>query len=50
LNVGDETAFSPNIDDKDKGYYFKTDNYLASTWASDNSEWTTGAGMLIDLA
>ena len=50
LNIGDETAFSPNVDDKDKGYYFKTDNYLASTWTSDSSEWTTGAGMLIDLA
>lgn len=50
LNIGDETAFSPNVDDKDKGYYFKTDNYLASTWTADNVDWTSGAGMLIDLA
>ena len=50
LNIGDETAFSPNVSDKDKGYYFKTDNYVATTWTTDNVAWTSGAGMLIDLA
>jgi hypothetical protein len=50
LNIGDETAFSPNVSDKDKGYYFKTDNYVASTWTTDTTDWDSGAGMLIDLA
>ena len=50
LNIGDETAFEEVGDELEKGYYFKTDNYVPSTWTSDNIDWTAGSGMLIDLA
>lgn len=50
LNIGDNSSFSAEDADKSKGYYFKTDNYSASTWQSDSTNWTTGNGMLIDLA
>lgn len=50
LNIGDQNAYEHNLALKDLGYYLKTDDYNPSGWESDDRDWTTGSGMLIDLA
>jgi hypothetical protein len=49
INIGDLTLFSAKTSD-DQGYYLQTNNYNPSGWTNDSTSWTTGSGMLIDLA
>ena len=49
INISDLTLFSAKTSD-DQGYYLQTNNYSPSGWSSDSVPWTTGSGMLIDLA